>query len=145
MTKTVHTIPSTDGLTSGEIYKLSNCFETDEINLIGLGVTADDGREYTLSYSQFLYSEFSANPDLEDNPAAPPHRLEIHFTLGTVLIVGSALEALVRGVQRGELKSVWRYTRKSLDPDARVHVNSVTVTIHQKQIDDAPASNGAGR
>jgi hypothetical protein len=141
----MHTIPSTNGLTSGEIHNLSNCFEIDGMNLIGLGVTADDGRDYTLNYSQFLYSEFSANPDLEDNPATPPQRLEIHFTLGTVLITGSALEALARAVQRGELKSVWRYTRKSLDPDARVHVNSVTVTIHQKQIDDAPASNRAGR
>jgi hypothetical protein len=135
----------TAGLTAAERSKLSRCFETEPINLIALGVAADDQRQYMFSYTQYLYSESSANPALEDKPDAPPQRLEIHFTVGTVAIVGCGLEPLARAVQKGELKSVWRLTKRSLDPNSKTHVNSVTVAIHQKQIDNAPASNGAGQ
>ena len=133
------------GLTGAEIFKQSNCFETEPINLIALGVTTDDERQYMFSYTQYLYSEFSANPALEDKPDAPPERLAIHFTVGTIAIMGCGLGPLARAVQKGELKSVWRLTKKSLDLNSKTHVHSVTVTIHQKQIDDAPASDRAGQ
>jgi len=131
---------TTEGLTGAERFKQTYCFETEPINLIALGVTTDDQRQYMFSYTQYLYSESSANPALEDKPDAPPQRLEIHFTVGTVTIVGCGLEPLARAVQKGELKSVWRLTKKSLDPNSKTHVNSVSVAIHQKQIGNAPAS-----
>ena len=85
------------------------------------------------SYTQYLYSESSANPALEDKPDAPPQRLEIHFTVGTVAIVGCGLEPLARAVQKGELKSVWRLTKKSLDPlPGRLEAERVSFGCHSK-------------
>jgi hypothetical protein len=111
----------------------TSCYDTESTNLIALNATVDDGRYYLLNYAQFLYAESSANPELGDQPDAPPERLCLHFATAQVVILGSGLNMLARAVQRGELKSVNRISQNYVAnlPGLKTNVHSVTVTLKE--------------
>jgi hypothetical protein len=114
---------------SDQTRKLNPCF-TSEPNLIALGATADDGRDYLFNYAQFLYAEHSANPESEDKPDEPTEQLNIHFAVGEVSILGNGLHRLAVEIQRGSLKTVKRISRNYLTA-LSPFVNSVTITTKE--------------
>ena len=101
------------------------CFGTDS-TIAALNVLADDQHSYLLPYAQFLRSRRTANPALEHEPQAPPERLLIHFAMADVLVLGSGLKALERGLQKFELKFVKATGRREA---AAFHSHVAAVSI----------------
>jgi hypothetical protein len=101
--------------------------------IIGLEAMADDGVNYLLPYAQFLYAERTPNPALEKEPDAPPQRLVIHFVRAEVVVLGSGLKPLERGIQRFELKWVKAADRRSAAA-LKTHVAAVNVTLTKEVV-----------
>ena len=107
------------------------CWETDS-TVIAFGAIADDGREYQFSYAHYLNLIRSANPELENNPKAPRERMEIYFSTGEVVVLGSYMSRVSGYVQKGHLKCIRRGSEAT---DAHhptpVQIHSVTVILKE--------------
>jgi hypothetical protein len=108
------------------------CFGTDS-SITALDVFADDGISYLLPYAQFLYAERVPNPRLEKEPDATPERIFIHFALADVVVLGSGLKAIERGLQEYELKFVKAADRRHA-ATLNTFVASVAITLTKKNI-----------
>ena len=93
----------------------------------------DDGISYLLPYSQFLYAERTANPALENEPEASPEKMSIHFVGAEVIVLGSGLKRLERGLQQYELSFL-------MPADSRLAavydtlITAVTVTLTKENV-----------
>jgi hypothetical protein len=105
-------------------------YTTESINLVALGATTDEGRNFILNFAQFLYAEHSVNPATTGKQDTPPERLLIHFTVGEVIILGSNLHRLAVAVQKAELQSI-APARDDNSKGSSVVVSSVVVNIYE--------------
>jgi hypothetical protein len=96
-------------------------------------VFADDGISYLLPYAQFLFAERIPNPALEKEPEAPPEKMLIRFALADVVVLGSGLKAIERGLQKCELKFVKAADRRRA-ATLNTFVASVAITLTKKNI-----------
>jgi hypothetical protein len=104
------------------------CYSTESMNLIALGASADDGRNYLFNYAHFLYAEHSKNPAARENSERSSERLRIRFTVGEIIILGDGIQRLAKEVQVAHLRSVAAVSRNY--PVAfPVVVHSVTVKL----------------
>jgi hypothetical protein len=108
------------------------CFRSDP-QTAALDVFADDGISYLLPYAQFLYAERVPNPRLKKEPDAPPEKMLIRFALADVVVLGSGLVAIERGLQKYELKFVKAADRRHA-ATLNTFVASVAITITKKNI-----------
>jgi hypothetical protein len=108
------------------------CFRSDT-QTAALNAFADDGISYLLPYAQFLYAQRVLNPRLEKEPHAPPEKMLIRFAMAEVVVLGSGLTAIERGLQKYELKFV-----KAADPRHAATLNtfvaSVAITLTKENI-----------
>ena len=108
------------------------CLRSDSTTA-ALEVMTDDGISYLLPYAQFLYAERKANPTVEQEPAAPPEMMRIHFAQAEVVVLGSGLKRLADGIQKQGLQFV-----KPADPRVAAsfitHVASITLTLTKENI-----------
>lgn len=114
----------------GRSFKEIPCYTTETMNLIALGVTTDEGRNFILNYAQFLYAEHSANLATEGNQDAAPEQLRVCFTIGEVVVLGNGLHMLAKAVQKAQLQSI-APSNRNYPTDSPVTVYSVAVTIHE--------------
>ena len=98
-----------------------------------LEVMTDDGISYLLPYAQFLYAERKANPAVEQEPAAPPEMMRIHFAQAEVVVLGSGLKRLADGIQKQGLKFVKPADRR-LAAWFTTHVAAITLTLTKENI-----------
>ena len=103
------------------------CFATDA-SIATLNVMADDTHSYELPYAQFLYAEKISNPALEQAPDAPPEKMVIRFVQAEVVLLGSGLKAIERGLQRYELKFV-KTADQRYAATLKTHSTAVAVTL----------------
>ena len=103
------------------------CLGSDS-TIAALDVFADDGISYLLPYAQFLYAEKISNPALEKEPDAPPEKMLIHFARADVVVLGSGLKILERGIQKYELKFVKSADRRYAAL-AKTHIAAVTIAF----------------
>ena len=108
------------------------CLGTDT-TIAALDVFADDGISYLLPYTQFLYAERISNPAMEKEPDAPPEKMLIHFARADVVVLGSGLKTLERGIQKYELKFVKSADRR-LAAKLNTHVAAVTITLAKEYV-----------
>ena len=108
------------------------CLGTDT-TIAALDVFADDGISYLLPYTQFLYAERISNPAMEKEPHAPPEKMLIHFARADVVVLGSGLKTLERGIQKYELKFVKSADRR-LAATLNTHIAVVTVTLTKESV-----------
>jgi hypothetical protein len=87
------------------------CFGTGPDMATLIVITRDEG-SFQLPYAQFLSSRLDANPDLDNDPDAPPQRLVICFAMAEVVILGNGLRALEGAIQRQQLKFVQGVDRR---------------------------------
>jgi len=102
-------------------------------NAAAVAVLTDDGISYLLPYAQFLYAERTANPALENEPEASPEKMSIHFVGAEVIVLGSGLKRLERGLQQYELSFL-------MPADSRLAavydtlITAVTVTLTKENV-----------
>jgi hypothetical protein len=118
--------------TSGSSPRDNPCLGTDS-TIAALDVFADDGISYLLPYAQFLFAERISNPALEKEPDAPPEKMLIRFALADVVVLGSGLKAIERGLQKYELKFVKAADRRRA-ATLNTFVASVAITLTKKNI-----------
>jgi len=118
--------------TSGSSPRDNPCLGTDS-TIAALDVFADDGISYLLPYAQFLFAERISNPALEKEPEAPPEKMLIRFALADVVVLGSGLKAIERGLQKYELKFVKAADRRHAAM-LNTFVASVAITLTKKNI-----------
>ena len=118
--------------TSASSPRENPCFRSDA-ETAALDVFADDGISYLLPYAQFLYAERVPNPRLEKEPDAPPEKMMIRFALADVVVLGSGLRAIERGLQKYELKFVKAADRRYA-ATLNTFVASVAITLTKKDI-----------
>jgi hypothetical protein len=118
--------------TSGSSPRDNPCLGTDS-TIAALDVVADDGISYLLPYAQFLFAERISNPALEKEPEAPPEKMLIRFALADVVVLGSGLKAIERGLQKCELKFVKAADRRHAAM-LNTFVASVAITLTKKNI-----------
>ena len=118
--------------TSGSSPRDNPCLGTDS-TIAALDVFADDGISYLLPYAQFLFAERISNPALEKEPEAPPEKMLIRFALADVVVLGSGLKAIERGLQKYELKFVKAADRRRA-ATLNTFVASVAITLTKKNI-----------
>ncbi len=103
------------------------CFDIDPA-VAALNALADDERSYQLPYAQFLFAEWTSNPALEREPDAPSEKLVIRFIKAEVVVLGSGLKTLMRGIQKYELKFVKSADRRYAAA-LKTHITAVIVTF----------------
>jgi len=124
--------PNTSENPSGSSPRDNPCFESDT-QVAALDAIADDGISYLLPFAQFLYAERISNPALEQEPAAPPEKMLIHFARADVVILGSGLKRLEAAIQKYELKFVKSADRR-LAAALNTHIAVVTVTLTKENV-----------
>ena len=107
------------------------CLGSDP-NIAALEIIADDGISYLLPYAQFLYAERVSNPVLEKEPDAPPEKMRIRFVTAEAAVLGSGLDAVVRKLQKYELKFVKSADRR-LAATVNTHIAAVTIAITKEK------------
>ena len=108
------------------------CYD-DGIQLAALNVFADDGTSYLLPYAQFLHTERTPNPALEQKPDAPPEKLLIRFATTEVVVLGSGLNTIERMIQKYELKFVKAADRR-FAATLKTHIAAVTITFNKENV-----------
>ena len=102
-------------------------------NAAAVAVLTDDGISYLLPFAQFLHAKRMANPALENEPEAPPEKMSIHFVGAEVIVLGSGLKRLERGLQQYELSFL-------MPADSRLAavydtlITAVTVTLTKENV-----------
>ncbi len=108
------------------------CLGSDP-NIVALEIIADDGISYLLPYAQFLSAERVSNPDLEQEPDAPPEKMRIRFATAEVAVLGSGLNAVERRLQKYELAFVKSADRR-LAATLKTHIAAIAVTLTKEKL-----------
>jgi hypothetical protein len=118
--------------TSASSSRDNPCLGNDP-KVAALDVYADNGISYLLPYAQFLYAERTANPALEQEPDAPPEKMRICFVQAEIVVLGSGLKTLAKGIQNSELKFVKSADRR-LAATLNAHIAAVTVALSKENV-----------
>ena len=102
-------------------------------NAAAVAVLTDDGISYLLPFAQFLYAKRMANPALEKEPEAPPEKMSIHFLGAEVIVMGSGLKRLERGLQQYELSSLMP-AESRLGAVYDTLITAVTLTLTKENV-----------
>ena len=108
------------------------CF-TSDVKSAALKVCADDGHNYLLPYAQLLSAESFSNPALEQELDAPPEQMLIHFAQAEVVVLGSGLDSVERGLQQYELNFVKSAPRRFAGL-LNTHIAAVSITLTKENV-----------
>jgi len=99
------------------------CYDV-ETNIPILAVLSDDGGTYLLPYKQLFYAELTPGPSR--SPIALLEKLQIHFSMADLTVLGKGLKPIELAVQKGELKLV-KPVDKRFSQNMSTHVASVKI------------------
>jgi len=119
-------------LTESDFRTGHNPCYTSAPNIAALNVFADNGDSHLLPYAQFLSTERTSNPVLEQEPEAPPEKMLIRFAQAEVVVLGSGLAAVESDLQQYDLKFVKSAPRRFVGL-LNTHIAAVTITSTQEK------------